>query len=209
MGVQWGFVGELDNLLLNNYWRKFYTYKEIGWDDTSITHYLSQKEHSMQIASFNTTTVSFAASSRRNRFYEIYNRENMLEQDVIWGKAIEGIKKLADKYKICIVTARTEDLREKTLDVLTKLGFPMDLVTFYFKKSNESLSTFKQKCLNEIQKDFPTGVGVALSPNEVQLYNRAKYTPVAFTSIKNPEDFNNHTKIVCQNWDELCFSLQC
>ena len=54
--------------------RKFATYKEIGWDDQSITNYLRTKENHETIASFITNTVSFSASSRRNRFYEIYSR---------------------------------------------------------------------------------------------------------------------------------------
>ena len=95
-------LSELDNLIINNYWRKFLTYKEVGWDEESIQTYLSQKDKILQIASFNTPTVSFSASSRRNRFYEIYNRSQMLEKDVAYEGSPEVIAKLADKYNIYV-----------------------------------------------------------------------------------------------------------
>ena len=95
MTVQFSFVIGMDNIVINNYWRKYETYLELGWDHASTGHNLSKKEYMMQIASFNTRTVSFSASSRRNKFYEIYNRPKMLEQDVAWDDiCVESLKKL-------------------------------------------------------------------------------------------------------------------
>jgi len=112
MTFQFSLILGLDNIVLNNYWRKYYTYLKIGWDDASIRDYLSK--YMMQIASFNTRTVSFSASSRRNKFYEIYNRPDMLEQDVAWEGSVEAIKKISQKFKIYIVSSRSNEMRRKT-----------------------------------------------------------------------------------------------
>ena len=209
MSPQWALVLELDNLILNNYWRKFYTYKKIGWEDDPIHQYLGQKKNTMQIASFSTPFVNFAASSRRNRFYEIYNQLEMLDQDVPFDNSVEGIKKISQKYKIHIITSRTLDLEEKTREVLTRLGYPMEDLKIYFKKSIENLFAYRKKCLDEVHKAYPTGVGIALSPSDLDLLKRYQYTPIVFTSIKNTKDFNNRVDIVCHDWVQLCSSLQC
>lgn len=106
MAHQYGLVfTELDNIIIDNYYRKFYTYKELGWDDNNIKAYLEQKAFIMQIASFNTAKVSFSASSRRNRYYEVYNKPEMLEKDIAYGQAIDVLEKLAEKYDIHIISS--------------------------------------------------------------------------------------------------------
>ncbi len=209
MTQQWACVLGLDNILLNNYWRKFYTYQQIGWDEDSIHQYLSQKKNIMQVASFNTPRVTFSASSRRNRFYEIYNQPTMLDQDVPYDNAIISIQKILNIYKPYIISSRTEDLKEKTLEVMERLGFPLNKVEIFFKKKNEKLFNYRKNCMEEISKNYPTGVIICLNPNEITLGKRFHYTPVGFTSLKNPEDFNGHLDVICQDWPQLCSSLNC
>jgi hypothetical protein len=196
-------------MVLNNYWRKFSTYKTIGWDEDSIHEYLSHKDKIMQIASFNTPQVNFSASSRRNRFYTIYNQVDMLDQDVPWDYSVEAIRKISASYKIFIISNRNLDLKEKTLEILTRLGYPMNKITLFFKKSTANLFTYRKKCWDEITELFPTGVGVILNPSELDVLKRFQYTPIVFTSIKNAEDFNNSINIICNTWQQLCSSLQC
>jgi hypothetical protein len=204
----WGLIfANLDNLLLNNYWRKYYTYIELGWDDVSIKDYLSQKKMIMQIASFNTPKVSFSASSRRNRFYEVYNRPNMLEQDVAFGNAIETLTKLSAKYKIFVISSRTSDLKDKTLEVMEKLNFPLDKMTIYFNEPSKSLHNYRQKCLSNITNELASGIGVCLQPGDGALFGRCNYTPIGFTSLKEIDEFGGSIQIVCQDWIQVLSSL--
>jgi len=210
MTTQFSLILGLDNIVLNNYWRKYYSYLKIGWDDASIRHYLSKKEYMMQIASFNTRTVSFSASSRRNKFYDIYNRSEMLEQDVAWENlTIEFLKKINKKYKIHIVSSRSTELKNKTLEVMKKLGFSMEDLTIFFKTPNESLSIYKRNTLNSIKEKYVGGVGVCLNLSDRYLYERIGYTPIAFSSINEYNSFNGKIAIVCQDWASLLHSLQC
>ena len=210
MTAQFSLILGLDNIVLNNYWRKYYSYLKIGWDDSSIRHYLSKKEYMMQIASFNTKTVSFSASSRRNRFYEIYNRSEMLEQDVVWdSNIIESLIKISKKYKIFIVSARSSELKNKTLDVMEKLGFPMEDLTIIFKSPNESLSIYRRNTLNSIKEKYAGGVGICLNLSDRYLYERIGYTPIAFSSINDYNSFDGKIEIVCQDWVSILHSLQC
>ena len=210
MAAQFSLILGLDNIVLNNYWRKYYSYLKIGWDDASIRHYLSKREYMMQIASFNTRTVSFSASSRRNRFYDIYNRSEMLEQDVAWDSStIESLKKINKKYKIFVVSSRSTELKTKTLDVMKKLGFLMDDLTIFFKTSNESLSIYRRNTLNSIKEKYTVGVGVCLNLSDRYLFERIGYTPIAFSSINEYNSFDGKINIVCQDWENILHSLQC
>ena len=199
----------LDNIVLNNYWRKYQTYLEIGWDDTSIKQYLSQKQLIMQVASFNTRTVSFSASSRRNRFYTIYNRLNMLDQDVAYGESINGLTRLASKYEIFVVSARSEELKEKTLETLSRLEFSMENLTICFKKPNDQLHNYRKRCIEKIHEKYPTGIGICLHPNDVMLFERYDYTPIAFNSLKDAKDFNGKVQVICHNWEHILTALNC
>ena len=194
----------LDNLIIQNSNRKTATYTEIGWDEANITNFISKKENIMRIASFNTTTVNFTASSRRNRYYAIYNRKNMLEHDILFSNCSEVIKLLTNDFKIFVVSLRTKDLEEKTLSVLRELGFPVDLVNFSFKKQFETIQSYKRKCLIKIHDEFPSGIGLILNPDDSILLDEFDFSPVGFSSIKNKEDFST---VVCQNWDEISNSI--
>ena len=195
----------LDNLILDNINRKTTTYTEIGWDEINIKDFISKKENKMRIASFNTNTVNFTASSRRNRYYDIYNRQDMLEHDILFPNCSEVMKLLAKDFKIFVVSLRTKDLEEKTLSVLKELGFPVDLIEFSFKKQFEIIQSYKRKCLMKIHDEFPSGIGLILNPDDSILLEEFDYSPVGFSSIKNKEDFS--TEVVCANWKEINSSI--
>lgn len=195
----------LDNLILDNSNRKTATYLELSWDETNTKNFISKKENAMIIASFNTTTVNFTASSRRNRYYDIYNRKDMLEHDILFPNCSEVIKLLAKDFKIFVVSLRTKNLEDKTLSVLKELGFPLEVVDFSFKKMHEPIQSYKRKCLVKIHDEFPAGVGIILNPDDSILVEEFDYQPVGFSSIKNKEDFS--TDVVCQNWTEINSSI--
>ncbi len=202
----------IDNILLNNYWRKYYTYHELGWDEESIHQYLSEKDKILQIATFNTNSVSFAASSRRNKFYKIYNRENMLDQDVPMDGVVDALGKISKKYHIFVVSARTNLLEQKTLESLLRLSFPVDQLTIYFKKSIENLHKYRQNTMKQIIQQYPTGVGICLSPSDRSLFDPFEFIPIAFTSIKNRDDFQNNSpsfQVICNSWQDILTSLKC
>ena len=208
---KWALVfTDLDNIILNNYWRRFNTYKELGWDESSITEYLSKKKNIMKIASFNTTHVSFSASSRRNRYYNIYDTDKMLEQDVEFQGAKEGLAKLNQKYEIYVISSRKKNLQEKTLRVMKNLGFDLNMLTIFFMEPNAKLYHHKRNCVKKINEKYPTGVGICLNPNEKAIYERFGFTPVGFTSIKDYNEFTNGENpfnVICQNWPQLLSSL--
>lgn len=201
-------INELDNILLDNYWRKFHTYKEVGWDEISIKQYLTQKQFIMQIASFNTRTVSFSASSRRNRYYEVFNRSDMLEKDIAYTDVIPSLQKLVEKYEIFVISSRTTDLQDKTLEVMKKLDFPLQKMKIYFKGPSDILHSWRQKCINEIVQTFPTGFAICLMPTDTTIFINTSYTPIAFTSIKEPADFNGHIQTIVQSWSQLTQTLE-
>ncbi|MHA1519423.1 MAG: hypothetical protein ACTSVZ_07685 [Promethearchaeota archaeon] len=202
----------IDNILLNNYWRKYYTYLEVGWDEESIHQYLSEKEKILQIASFHTNSVSFSASSRRNKFYKIYNRKKMLDQDVPMEGAVDALKKISKKYHIYVVSARTNELEEKTLEALRRLSFPVDQMTIFFKKPIENLHEYREKTMEQIVKQYPMGVGICLSPSDRTMFDPIEFIPIAFTSIKNQDDFQNGSpsfQVICNSWQDVMSSLKC
>ncbi|MHA1673568.1 MAG: hypothetical protein ACTSYI_08060 [Promethearchaeota archaeon] len=202
----------IDNILLNNYWRKYYTYKELGWDEESIRQYLSEKNKILQIASFHTNSVSFSASSRRNKFYKIYNRDHMLDQDVPLDGVVDAIGKITGKYHIFVISARTNLLEQKTLEILLRLAFPLDKLTIYFKKSIENLHKYRQNTMSKIIQQCPTGVGICLSPSDRSLFDPVEFVPIAFTSIKNQDDFKNNSpsfQVICNSWQDILISLKC
>ena len=208
---QWAVVlPSIDNILLNNYWRKYYTYSTLGWDEVSIRNYLSQKENIMKIASFNTIDVSFSASSRRNRYYEIYNKSDMLDHDALYEGAIEGLKKLNSLYKIYILSTRTVLLKEDTLKKMKALGIDLEFLDITFKGEHDKLDHFKRKQMKEIKEKYAGGVGICMAPGDLAIYERFGYTPVCFLSVKNREDFlvvDPNLQVFLNNWPELLQAL--
>lgn len=197
-------IYDLDNIVLDNYERKMNTYLEIGWDRDSINDFISKKENIYgKIASFNTTRVTFTASSRRNRYYEIFNRPDMLEFDRPYPGVIEAIKKLSQDYDIYIVSERTQDLEQKTLEVMKKLGFPMDKIKIYFKKTHEVLRSYKNASVVNIKTIHPAGAAIVIQPEDGSYFERIEYTPIGFTSIAEPVEFQGQVKAICNTWQEV------
>ncbi|MHA1822184.1 MAG: hypothetical protein ACTSU2_13765 [Promethearchaeota archaeon] len=201
-------INELDNIIINNYHRKMATYLELGWDKKSIHEYITKKENmGGRIASFNTPTVSFTASSRRNRFYEIYNRNDMLEKDQLYPKVIEAMNTLSKYFQIFVISTRTEDLMEKTLDVLKNLDFPLEKVTIYFKKQHEPIQSYKRRCILDIKAKYLSGVAIILNPQDAQLFQTFEYTPIGFTTLKDEQDFVGVVDVVCHDWNQVIDAL--
>ncbi|MBD3353859.1 MAG: hypothetical protein GF364_20420 [Candidatus Lokiarchaeota archaeon] len=198
----------LDNIILDNYDRKMQTYLEFGWDRDSIDNFISKKENKYgKIASFNTNRVTFTASSRRNRYYEVYNRPDMLEYDKPFHHCLKAINALSINFDIYIVSERTEDLEEKTLEVMEKLGFPMDKVKVYFKKVHTILRQYKKNCIVDIKSRHDAGVGLIIHPKDASVFNRYDFAPIGFASIKNQKDFDGKTEVVCKSWMDIIRAL--
>ncbi len=197
-------LGNIDNLLLNNYWRKFYTYKEIGWNEPAIKNYLAKKQYTMQVASFNTPTVTFSASSRRNRFYEIYNRPTMLDMDVPYDEHVIGVlNEIRQSYEIFVITSRKINLQPKTLEILTRLGFQVKNEHVFFLPENKNLAQFRQKTIAAIVQKYPVGIGISIDPHDLTIYARYEYPVYGFTSIKESTDFHDKQNFVVQSWSQL------
>lgn len=202
----------LDNVLVDTYRRRFDTYLEIGWDKKSIKKYLADKANLLKIASFNTKTVSFSASSRRNRFYEVYNRADMSARDEAWGKCLKYLPEVVGRYDVHVIAARKVDVEAQTRDTLARVGFPVDAVTIHFLPLNTSLATYRRKTIQEIKRAGRRGglVGVCLNPNQGITLARAGYAPVGFTSLADPEsfeDFAGTIRHVAGSWKHLTKEL--
>lgn len=201
-------LAALDNLVLDNYNRKMQTYLELGWDQDHIHEFLSKKENiAGKIASFNTRTVSFTASSRRNRYYEVYNRPDMLEYDKLFPHVVEAITELSKNFKIYIICTRTEDMKYKTVEVMKSQGFPVDQTQIYFKKMHESIAIYRRNILEEIKSEYSSGIGIIINPNDENLISSIDYTPIGFTSIKEVSDFNGYLDFACLDWVQVKDSL--
>ena len=124
MVQKWALIlASLDDLVFNNYNRRFETYLILGWETPLIKEYLDKKENALQIASFNTPIVTFTASSRRNRFYDIYDRPSLLNKDVAWQSVIPMLTALRNTFDIFIISARPVTQKEITLEMMKKFGF--------------------------------------------------------------------------------------
>ncbi len=201
-------IPAFDYIIVDPTKRKFATYKEIGWDIDSISMYLSNKQNHERIADFITNTVSFSASSRRNRFYEIYNRPDMLRLEEAYTGAIEGINHISDHFETYLITDRTEDLRESTLDHLEEVGFPMDKIHVYFKKKHESVHSYKRTVLRKITMKYQSGVAIITHPKDGQLFGLYDYTVLGFNSIKEEHEFGNSAEFICHTWRQIQSSLE-
>jgi hypothetical protein len=197
-----------DYIIVNPSKRKFATYKEIGWDEQSITNYVRNKENHEKVASFITNTISFSASSRRNRFYEIYNRQDMLELEEVYSGAIIGINELSDHFETYIISDRTEDLKDTTLAHLRKIGFPMEKIHVYFKQVHDSMHAYKRNVIREITSKYPSGVAIITHPKDGQLFALYEYTILGFDSIKGESEFEDSVEFVCHTWDQIRSSLR-
>ncbi|TFG19078.1 MAG: hypothetical protein EU530_07280 [Promethearchaeota archaeon] len=201
-------IPAFDYIIVDPTKRKYATYKEIGWDDMSISDYVNNKENHERIADFITNTVSFSASSRRNRFYDIYNRLDMLNLEEAYPGAIEGITHLSDHFETYIITDRTEDLQEDTIEHLKKLGFPKDKIHVFFKKTHDSMHNYKRTVLREISIKYPSGIGLVTHPKDAQILGLYEYSVIGFDSIIEEKEFSGQTEFVCHTWDQIRSSLE-
>ncbi|MHA1732764.1 MAG: hypothetical protein ACTSU5_12535 [Promethearchaeota archaeon] len=194
---------EIDNLLLDNFDRKLQTYLKIGWDEASARAFISEKSNYNKIASFNTSTVSFSASSRRNRYYEIYNSDEMLAHDAPYQGAVEVFNALKDRFHLVVFTKRDEDLAEKTLATMKRLGFGVDDgVEFLFKGRYENPHKFRNATLITVRTKYQTGIAVTHLPEEITVISQFNFTPVGFSSTHEVHEFQG-ASAVCQNWEHV------
>jgi hypothetical protein len=201
-------IPAFDYIIVDPTQRKYATYKVIGWDEPSITEYVTNKKNHEKIASFITKTVSFSASSRRNRFYEIYNRPAMLDLEEIYEGAVDSIKLLSELYEIYIITDRTEDLESATIDSLNNHGFPVENVHIYFKKIHDSMHVYKRTILREITQKYLKGVAIITHPKDNHLFGLFDYTVLGFDSIVKETEFSHSVERICHNWKQICSTLK-
>ncbi|MBD3351911.1 MAG: hypothetical protein GF364_10540, partial [Candidatus Lokiarchaeota archaeon] len=200
----------LDNLVIDNYKRKMATYLELGWDKKSIRKYLQDKNNMMRVASFNTYKTSFTASSRRNKYYTVYNRNDMLEKDNPWQDSVKFVNELNENFKIFIISARKENLEKETRNIMKKMGFPMKDLEIYFLKQNQSLANYRRRTFELIANENPSGYAITLSPNDIIPFSKYDYKVMGFTSLKYMEDFSrsNKTIEVCVTWRHIISYLR-
>jgi hypothetical protein len=197
-----------DYIIVDPTQRKFATYKEIGWDEESILKYLDKKENHEQVASFITNKISFSASSRVNRFYEIYNKIDKLNLETAYKGAIEGIKLLSSHFEIHVLTNITKNVQEDTLNHLNSLNFPLDMFKLYFKNVHESLHAYKRKIMQEITSHYQSGVGIITHPKDGNLFKPYGYSVLGFDTLKDESEFLGYSDFVCHSWNEICHSLE-
>lgn len=193
---------EIDNLLLNNYYRKLQAYTKIGWDEQSATNYILDKANWNRIASFNTSTVSFSASSRRNRFYEVYDSDEMLALDVPYDHAVDTFNKCRDRFHVLVLTKREEAVKDQTFQLMEHYGFNLEGVEVFFKRQYENPHKFRTNMMAQAQERYQTGIAVSHIPQDARLIARFNFSALMFTSTHDYADFQN-VQAVCQDWNQI------
>ncbi len=195
-------LANLDYILIDPSARKIKTYMEIGWDETHARAFVGEKKNWDNIASFNTTKVTFSASSRRNRFYEVYWQENFFAFDGLYPRIGELLPELVKKFQIIVFSDRTEDQKEKTLSRLKQIGVPINNIEFYFKGIHQTLVHFKAECVKKTQEKYQSGLVVLHIPSDIDIYRRAYFTPIGFTTTHERPEFHA-ADAVCENWEQI------
>jgi hypothetical protein len=194
---------ELDDLLLENYWRKYRTYEQLGWDQKSIEEFLAKKENKLKIASFNTGTTNFTGPTREDRYNEIYNHSNLINQDVAVLGAVEMMHALQEGVYCHVLSSRPTTQQTDVKNHLKYLGFPTDNMDIYFRAPTESVMAFRNKTLKLIQKKFILGFGVCLSSEDSIGFDRLKYPTIGFASIKEVDVLKLSFEKVYSSWEEI------
>ncbi len=195
-------LANLDYILIDPSARKIKTYMEIGWDEAHARAFVGEKKNWDNIASFNTTYVTFSASSRRNRFYEVYWQENFFAYDVLYAQVGALLPELVKKFQIIVFTDRTEDQKVKTLERLKQLGVPVGDITFHFKGIHQTLVHFKAECIKKTQEIYQSGLVVLHIPPDIDMFRRAYFTPIGFTTTHDRPEFHA-ADAVCENWEQI------
>ena len=190
---------ELDNLLLENYWRRHRTFEQLGWDTSSIEEFLSVRENKLKLPSF----TNFTGPDRDTRYLQIYEHPNMISQDVAIPGAAEMIQALSDGVYIHVLSSRPATNQSAIKQHLKALNFPTDKIELYFRTPGDSIMTFRNRTLKMIHKQFLMGFGVCLTREDSIGFDRIKYPTIAFSAIKEPEELIRSFEKVCTNWEEI------
>ena len=110
-------------------------------------------------------------------------------------------------FETYIISDRTDDLQNKTIENLKNHGFPLEKIHVYFKQPLESMHVYKRNILREITAKYPSGIAIVTHSKDAQLFGLYEYTVLGFDSIKDESEFAN-TEFVCQNWDQIRSSLE-
>ncbi|OLS14569.1 MAG: hypothetical protein RBG13Loki_1808 [Promethearchaeota archaeon CR_4] len=195
-------LANLDYTLIDPSTRKIKTYIEIGWDEAHARAFVGEKKNWDNIASFNTTNVTFSASSRRNRFYEVFWQEEFFAYDTLYPHISEILPELVRKFNVVVFSDRTEDQKEKTLKRLKQIGVPIEKIHFCFKGVHQTLVHFKTEYVRKTHEKFQSGLVVLHIPADLELYRRYYFTPIGFTTTYNRLEFST-ADAVCDDWKQI------
>jgi hypothetical protein len=195
-------LANLDYILIDPTARKIKTYLEIGWDEAQASAFVREKKNWDNIASFNTTKVTFSASSRRNRFYEVFWQQNFFAYDALYDGVGALLPELVNKFQIIVFSDRTEDQKTNTLERIQQIGVPIGDIEFYFKGIHQTLVHFKAECIKKTQEKYQSGLVVLHIPADIEMYRRAYFTPIGFTTTHDRSEFSA-ADAVCENWDQV------
>jgi hypothetical protein len=196
-------ISELDNLLLEPYWRIFQTYQELGWDADSIHAFLSKKENKTQLASFTTPQKNFTGPNRREEYEATYNRMDMLDKDTALPGTTDMLQILTHGAYVVVLSARPIEQESRTRQVMQALGFPIDQMEFNFKEPDESVMNFRKRCFQQLGKRFQIAIGICLYPSDTINFDRLRYPTMALTTLKNAEAFSGTIDLVCNDWNQI------
>jgi hypothetical protein len=198
---------ELDYMLLDNYWRKFQVYSELGWDENSIHAFLQNKSNRSVLAAFNTKKANFTAPNRRDQYEKLFNRPDMIEKDVAIPGSVEIMQMLAEGMYVVVLSSRPAEQQDKTMKYMKCLGFPVENMEFFFKTPNESVMNFRNRCFALLQKRFLVGFGVCLTTSDTIGFDRIKFPTIGLTTLKDRDELIDSIENVCEDWNEIAVSL--
>ncbi|HMF30304.1 MAG TPA: HAD family hydrolase [Candidatus Lokiarchaeia archaeon] len=195
-------LANLDYILVDPSERKLQTYLEIGWDETNARAYVGNPKNWDQIASFNTPYVTFSASSRRNRFYEIFWKDDYFAYDQLYPGAGEILNDLVQRFNVIVLTSRTEDMKEKTLARLEEIGVPVADIEFNFKGTLDPLPRFKAESIKNAAEKYQMGLALVHQPTDIDLCRKYSLTLIGLTTTNSREEFYK-ADAVCADWVQI------
>jgi hypothetical protein len=199
-------LANLDYILIDPFERKLATYLEIGWDEISARAYLGNPKNWDQIASFNTPFVTFSASSRRNRFYEIFWKDEYFTHDQLYPGALDIINNLVQKFNVVVLTSRTEDMKDKTIARLEEIGIPVNDIEFLFKGNHDPLPRFKSDSIKSTAEKYQQGLAIVHQPTDIDSCRKYSLTIIGLTSTNGREEFFK-SDAVCADWVQIAAVL--
>src|SRR6056297_2897067 len=124
--------------------------------------------------------------------------------DAIPG-TIEMLDTLVDGTFCIVLSSKSEATRDKTIQSMERMGFPVKRMEFHFRPEKKSTMNFRNIELENIKKKFLLGFGICLSEADTIPFDRCHYPTIQFSSTQKGAAYeSSHIfEKVCHTWEEV------